>query len=124
MQDPKLSVRMYTALATALARLDGKDVNEKSLADYFAKRLADDSTPPALRAMLLRQVPATHPKLTVDLLAKLLKTDDAALKMEAVRALVEHPSAKKSEPLLGVLRNPKLSPSMRGFAMIGLDDRA
>ncbi len=32
MNDPKLSVRMYVAYATALARLDGKDVNERSLA--------------------------------------------------------------------------------------------
>ena len=45
MQDPKLSVRMVLACATALARLDGQEVNEKSLADYFAKRLADDATP-------------------------------------------------------------------------------
>lgn len=124
MADPKLSVRMYMAYATALARLDGQEINEKSMADYFAKRLADDSTPPALRAMLIRQVPATHPKLTVDLLTKLLKSDDAPLKLEAVRALVEHPSAKRSTPLLEVFRNPKLGTSLRAYAMIGLADRA
>jgi putative membrane-bound dehydrogenase-like protein len=124
MTDPKLSVRMYLAFATALARIDGQEVSETRLADYFAKRLADDATPPALRAMLLRQVPATHPKLTVDLLGKLLKLDDAALKLEAVRALVEHPSPKRGGPLLDVLRNPKLSPSIRGLAMVGLDNRA
>jgi putative membrane-bound dehydrogenase-like protein len=120
MADPKLSVRMYMACATALARIDGQEVSEKSLADYFAKRLADDSTPAGQRAMLLRQMPANHPRLTVDLLAKLLKSDDAALKLEVVRALAEHPNQKKHEPLLQVLRNPKLAPSLRGFAMIGL----
>ena len=123
MADPKLSVRMYMACATALARLDGKEVNERTLANYFAKRLADDSTAPAQRAMLLRQVPATHPNLTVDLLTKLLKSDDAALKLEAVRALAEHPSSKRYDPLLEVLRNPKLSVPMRGFAILGLNDR-
>jgi putative membrane-bound dehydrogenase-like protein len=123
MADPKLSVRMYMACATALARIDGKEVNEKSLADYFAKRLAEDETPAAQRVMLLRQVPATHPKLTVDLLAKLLKSDDVALMMEAVRALAEHPSPKRHDPLLEVLRNPKLSVPMRGFAILGLNDR-
>ena len=121
--DPKLSVRMYTAYATALARLDGRDVNEKSLADYFAKRLADDATPPALRAMLLRQVPATHPKLTIDLLAKFVNSDDAALKFEAVRALVEHPSSKRHGPLLDVFRNPKLGTNLQAFALLGLTDR-
>ena len=122
--DPKLSVRMYMAYATALARLDGKDVNEKSLADYFAKRLADDATPPALRAMLLRQVPATHKMLTVDLLGKLLKSEDAALKMEAVRALVEHPNPQKSGPLLDVFRNPKLPIALRAFATLALGAEA
>ena len=124
MKDSKISVRLYTACATALARFDGKDVNEKSLADYFAQRLADDKTPPGQRAMLLKQVPATHKALTVELLAKWLISDDAALQFEAVRALAEHPSKKRHEPLLEVLRNPKLDAPMRGFAMIGLDDRA
>ncbi len=124
MADPKLSVRMYMACATALARIDGKEVSEKSLADYFAKRLADDSTAPAQRAMLLRQVPATHPKLTVELLAKLLKSDDAGLKMEAVRALVEHPSKKRHDPLLKVFRSTKLDTHLRAYAMLGLTDRA
>ncbi|MBI2806404.1 MAG: c-type cytochrome [Planctomycetes bacterium] len=121
MTNPKLSVRMYIACATALARLDGKDVNERSLADYFAKRLADEKTPPAQRAMLLKQVPATHPKLTVDLLTRLLKTSDAALKMEVVRALVEHPNLNREYPLLEIFRNEKESPSLRRYAMLPLE---
>ncbi len=121
--DPKLSVRTYTALATALARLDGKDVNEKSLADYFAKRLADDATPPALRTQLIKQVPATHKTLTVELLTKFLKSDDAALKLEAVRALVEHPSTKRHKPLLDVFENTQLGTHMRAFALLGVLDR-
>ncbi|MSU80344.1 MAG: c-type cytochrome [Gemmataceae bacterium] len=124
MQDPKLSVRMYQALATALARIDGKDVNENSLADYFAKRLTDDATPIAQRATLLRQVPASHKALTVDLLTKLLKSDDGALKLETVRALVEHTSAKRHDALLGVFRDAKLATPLRAFAMVGLSDRA
>ncbi len=124
MQDPKLSVRMYLACATALARLDDQEVSETKLADYFAKRLDDDKTPAALRVQLLKQVPATHKLLTVELLAKLLQSDDAAVKLEAVRALVEHPNPKRAGPLLELLRNPKLSPSIRGYALVGLDDRA
>ena len=124
MKDPALNVRMYMAYATALARLDGQEVNERSLADYFAKRLADDATPPEQRVMLLRQVPATHPKLTVDLLGKLLAQNDDALKLEAVRALAEHPNPKRSGPLFEVLRNPKLGVPLRAFAMLGLADRA
>ncbi len=124
LKNPNLSVRMHLALATALARLDGQEVSETRLADYFAKRLADDKTPPAQRAMLLRQVPASHPKLTVDLLTKLLKSDDAALKLEAVRALAEHPNPKRSTPLLAVFRDAKLGTGLRAFALLGLAERA
>jgi len=122
MNDPTLSVRMYTAYATALARLDGQDVNETKLADYFAKRLGDDAALPALRAQLLKQVPTSHKSMTVELLAKLLKSDDASLKFEAVRALVDHPNAKRGMPLLDVFRDPKLATSMRAFAMLGVSD--
>lgn len=121
MADPKLSVRMYVACATALARIDGKNVDERSLADYFAKQLADDKTPAAQRAMLLRQVPATHPKLTIDLLVRLLKSEDATLKMESVRALVEHPNPKRHGLLLDVLRNPKELTALRAYATLGID---
>jgi putative heme-binding domain-containing protein len=114
---------MYTALATALARIDGKDVNEKSLADYFINRLNQDRTSPAQQALLLRAVPATHPKLTVDLLKFLLASGDDAVKLEAVRALAEHPSPKKNGPLLEAFRNAKLPALLRGFALVGLDDR-
>jgi len=68
-------------------------------------------------------VPATHPKLTVDLLTQLLKSDDSALKTEAVRTLVEHPHAKRCEPLLETLRNPKAATSIRAFALLGLADQ-
>jgi putative heme-binding domain-containing protein len=124
MTDPKLSVRMYMAYATALARLDGQPVNEQSLADYFAKRLADDATPPALRAMLLRQVPANHPKLTIDMLTKLLKADDDVLKFEAVRALVDHPNGNRQKVLLDVFRNARFADSTRAFATLGLGGEA
>ncbi len=124
MADPKLSVRMYLACATALARIDGKEVNERSLADYFASRLADDKTPAVQLPMLLRQVPASHPKLTVDLLTKMLQSDDVALKVEVVRALVEHSNPKRHGPLLDVFRDAKLTTSLRAFATLGLGAEA
>jgi putative membrane-bound dehydrogenase-like protein len=123
MRDPGLNVRMYLALATALARIDGNAVSDAALADYFADRLPDDKTPPALRVQLLRQVPASHPRLTLKLLAKLLAVNDDSVKLEAVRALVEHPSSKRTEPLLDVLANGKLDWGTRAFAILGLVDR-
>jgi putative membrane-bound dehydrogenase-like protein len=123
MRDPRLNVRMYLALATALARIDGNAVSDGALADYFADRLPDDTTPPALRVQLLRQVPSSHPRLTVKLLGKLLAVNDDGVKLEAVRALVEHPSPRRTEPLLDVLANRKLDRGTRAFAVLGLVDR-
>ncbi len=120
MTDPKLSVRMYIACATALTRIDGKNVDERSLADYFAKRLADDSTPAAQRAMLLRQVPATHAKLTVELLSQLAKSKDDSLQFEAVRALAEHPNMKRTTPLLYAYREANRPTATRAFATLAL----
>jgi putative membrane-bound dehydrogenase-like protein len=124
LEDPKLDVRMYLAYATALARLDGQEVSETRMADYFAQRLQDDAVPAPLRIQLLRQVPSAHPKLTVNLLGKLLAQTDEALKLEAVRALVEHPNPKRTALLQQVFRNPKLADSLRAHATLGLTDPA
>jgi putative membrane-bound dehydrogenase-like protein len=123
MENPKLDVRLYLAYATALARIDGQEVNEAALADYFAKRLADDTAPAALRVQLLRQIPSTHSRLTMNLLGKLLTVNDDALKLEVVRAFIEHPNPKRTEPLLAVLGNAKLNRDIRSFAVLGLLDR-
>jgi putative membrane-bound dehydrogenase-like protein len=124
MANPKLSVRIYLACATALARIDGKEVSDKSLADYFAKQLADDSLPNAQRAMLLRQVPANHPKVTLDLLRKFLAQNDDSLRFEAVRALVDHPTANRDDELEKVLDEPRFKKTIRAYATIGISDQS
>jgi len=123
-KNPKLNVRMYFAYATALARLDDKQVNETQLADYFFDRLADDSTPPAMRVLALQLVPAKHGRLNVGFLQKLLAHEDRALRLEAVRTLAEHPDGKRFNVLLDVMRNPSLGDEVRAQAVLGLADKA
>jgi putative membrane-bound dehydrogenase-like protein len=122
--NPKLNVRMYLAYSTALARLDGQEVNEAKLADYFLVRLADDRSPAELRAKALQMVPPTHPKLTIDLLGKLLAQDDTALQLEAIRTLAEHRDPKRGRLLLDTARNAKLSDAVRAQAVLGLSERS
>ncbi len=124
LKDRKLNVRMYAAYATALARVDGKEVNEASLADYFLERIADAATPADRRRLALQQVPAAHKKLTVSLLGKLLTADDPALQREAVRALAEHPDAKRQEILLDAARDGRRGDEVRAHALAGLAERA
>jgi putative membrane-bound dehydrogenase-like protein len=122
--NPGLNVRMYLAYSTALARLDGQEVNESKLADYFLVRVADDRSPADLRAKALQMVPPTHPKLTLDLLDKLLAPNDPALRLEAVRTLAEHRDPKRVRLLLDAARNEKLPDAVRAQAILGLSERS
>jgi len=124
LKDRKLNVRMYLALSTALARVDGQEVNEAKLADYFLERVADDRSPADLRVKALQMVPPSHKKLTAELLGKLLAQDDPALRLEAVRTLAGHPDPKRGEMLLAAACNEKLDDALRAQAILGLADRS
>ena len=113
LKDRTLNVRLYMGFSTALARLDNQEVNEAKLAEYFLDRVADERSPADLRVKALQMVPATNPRLTTDLLGKLLAQDDAALRLEAVRALAEQSGAKRTQLLLEVVRDAKQSDAVR-----------
>ena len=120
MKDPTLNVRLYLAYSTALARLDKQEVNDAKLADYFLDRLADDRSPPGLRVKALQMVPPRNPRLTPDLLGKLLAVDDAALRLEAVRTMDEQAGPKRTQLLLDVVRDAQQSDALRAQAVAGL----
>ena len=124
LKDPKLSVRLYFAFTTALARLDGNDVNEGKMADYFFTRLTDADSSPALKIAALQLVPTTHKKLTLDVLGALVKDNDAGVRREAVRALSEHPNPGRFTILLEAARNPRFDVNTRAEAIVGLAERA
>jgi putative membrane-bound dehydrogenase-like protein len=124
LNNPKLNVRMYLAYSTALARVDGQEVNEAKLADYFMVRLADDRSSAELRVKALQMVPASHPKLKIELLSRLLAQDDAALRLEAVRTLAEHPDQRRTRLLLDAARNEALPEMVRAQAVLGLSVRS
>jgi putative membrane-bound dehydrogenase-like protein len=119
-----LNVRMYSAYATAVARIDGREVSEAKMAEYFLGRLRDERSPPAIRVRALQLIPATDSQLTVDFLAGLLHQPDAALRLEAARALAEHPSPKRTAVLLAAARDRRLGDAVRAQAILGLAGRA
>jgi putative heme-binding domain-containing protein len=124
MKNKAMNIRMFLACSTALARIDNREVNETQLADYFFGRLTDKASAPAVRVMALQLIPRTHAKQTVDLLSQLLHDPDPALQLEAVRALSEHPSAKRWPILAAAARNRKLSDDVRAQALVGLAGQA
>jgi putative membrane-bound dehydrogenase-like protein len=124
LKDRHLNVRMYSAYSTALARLDNQEVNEAKLADYFMERLDDRESSAALRVKALQLIPPAHPKLTLQLLDKLLHQADPALRLEAARALSEHPNPKRKPLLLAAARNSDLAESVRAQAVLGLAEQS
>jgi putative membrane-bound dehydrogenase-like protein len=124
LKNRNLTARMYFAYSTALARVDNQEVNEAKMAEYFFERLADEHSSPALRMKALQLIPPKNPKLTLDLLRKLIAQEDATLRLEAVRTLCEHPSSKRFDVLLAAAQNPQWSNDVRAQAILGLAERS
>ncbi|MDR3636104.1 MAG: HEAT repeat domain-containing protein [Isosphaeraceae bacterium] len=124
LKDPGLNVRMVSACATALARLDNQDVSEARMADAFFERLASDQNPVGTRIRMLQLMPANHPRLSVDFLAKLLGHADPALRLEAARALSEQRSPRRGAVLKRVALDPSSREDVRAEAIVGLADQA
>jgi putative heme-binding domain-containing protein len=124
LKDRNLNVRMYMAYSTALARVDKQEVNEAKMADYFVGRLAEESASPALRVKALQLIPPTHPRLTLDLLNKLINQPQTALQLEATRALCEYPKLDRFPLLLKIASDSKLGNDVRAQAILGLAEQS
>lgn len=124
LQERSLNVRMYMAYSTALARVDKQEVNEAKMADYFVARLGDEKASLDLRVKALQLIPPGHPKLTLDLLAKMLDQPERPLQLEAVRALCEYPKPERFAVLLKTAERSKLSDDVRAQAILGLAEQS
>jgi putative membrane-bound dehydrogenase-like protein len=124
LQDRGLNVRLYFACSAALARLDDRDVSEARMADYFLDRLRDEKSSPALRVLALQMIPASHPKLTLELLNGLLTRGEPALRREAMRSLCEHPNTGRFRLLLAAMGDAHQADEVRAQAILGISEQA
>ncbi len=120
LKSPNLDPRAFIGLTTTLARLDDKPVNDDNLAAYFLDRLADKTATPAMQLMALRAIPATHKKLPTDQLLALLKQDDAAFRIEALRALKDRADPKATPAVLAIAKDVKQPVAVRAQALVAL----
>lgn len=120
LQDPALDPRAFLAFTTTLARIDNQPVNEDGLAGYFVNRLMDEKAPAAARLMALRSVPAAHAKLRPETLVGLLRQDDPAFRIEALRALKDRADPKAAAAVRAVARDPKQPAAVRAQAVVTL----
>jgi putative heme-binding domain-containing protein len=124
LRDPRLSIRLFQAYSTALARIDNQDVSEAKMADFFVARLGQDHVPASARIMALRMTPPNHPQLKIDLLQKLLKESDPKLRLEVVLLLCEHSSPQRFAMLREIACDAHEDRQVRAQALVGLADRS
>ncbi|MFT3878393.1 MAG: c-type cytochrome [Gemmatales bacterium] len=123
MNDPKLSVRMMMAYATALARIKGEAVSDASLADRFSDRLNEAGLDEAMKLQLLRLIPPSNKKLTIKLLQKLLQSNNEPLRQGVVLTLCLHPQSERKAVLKSIAADEKNSSDLRALAQLGLLDQ-
>jgi len=120
LKNPKLDPREFIALTTALARLDDKPVNDDGLADYFIARIADKTAPLPTRLMALRSVNVLHGKFKTEMLTGLLDIDDAAFRIEVLRALKDRNDPKPAVPIAAMAKDAKQPVRVRAQAILTL----
>src|SRR5262245_33987542 len=120
LKSPSLDPRAFVGLATTLARLDDKPVNEDALAGYFLDRLNDKAAPAAARLMALRAIPATFAKLRTEQLTDLLRQEDPAFRVEALRALKDRGDSKAVAAVRELVRDTRQPSNVRAQALVTL----
>jgi putative membrane-bound dehydrogenase-like protein len=122
-----LNPRDFLAVVTALARLDGKAVNEQALAEYFLQRIHNQSTPIPLRLAALRALPANHRSLAPELLLRLLSKGSSEWKVEVLRLLKDRGDRKVLPSVAKLASDSQMSTAVRCQALVtlsALTDRA
>ncbi len=116
----EVDLRLFTALHTALARLDGKAVDEKALADAFFQSVKDPTAPFALRRAALQALPASYKPLTTQQLISWLADADDFWKMEVLRCLKERGDKQAVGAVYALAADPRQNPSVRCQAILTL----
>jgi putative membrane-bound dehydrogenase-like protein len=119
-KEPNLDPREFVALATTLARLDDKPVNEDSLSSNFVARLLDPAVPASARVMALRGIPMTYAKLKTNQLADLLRNDGTAFRIEILRALKDRTDPAAARAVHDLAADTKQPAAVRAQALVTL----
>ncbi|HJZ90670.1 MAG TPA: HEAT repeat domain-containing protein, partial [Gemmataceae bacterium] len=120
LKSPSLDPRAFVGLATTLARLDDKPVNEDALASYFLARLIDKSAANSARLMALRAIPASFKPLRTEQLTELLRHDDPAFRIEGLRALTDRGDAKAAPVIREIAGDNRQPVAVRAQALVTL----
>jgi putative membrane-bound dehydrogenase-like protein len=115
--------QLFEGCLAALEMIDGtkRSPTDEWLGEqYVVRMLLDPQAAPTVRRQALRTLRPSHPELTLARLEKLLADEDAAVRLEAIRTLRDHPAADRHRLLLSVAANSQQSERERAEAMMGL----
>lgn len=113
--------RLFIALNTALARLDGRAVDEKALADAFFQSVKNPATSPGMRCAALRALPASYKPLTTRQLVQWLSDQkDFGLIIEVLRLLKERGDKQAAEAVYALAVDPRQPVPIRCQAILTL----
>ncbi|HEV3417890.1 MAG TPA: PVC-type heme-binding CxxCH protein [Pirellulales bacterium] len=116
---------LFNACVAALELLDGTQRPDEFHGEsYAAKVLGDDQSSDAMRRLALRMLSPDHPALSIERLKGYLDSPDAALKLEAIKALRASPLPERFAVLADVARNAKRPADARAEAIVGLAESA
>ncbi len=115
LQQPGLSPDLFSAALTSLALIGGAKPDEANTGGgvYLERMLDDVSTPAALKARALRRLPAESKVLSLERLRGWLSSDEAALRLEAVRSLRTAADAPKLDLLAELAADEKKPAGLR-----------
>lgn len=115
-----LDPRTFQALATTLARLDDRPVDENAVATYLLDRFKDERTLVPARIQILRAVPANHGKLKTEQLTEQLKLDVPAYRVELLRALKDRGDKKAAGTVKSLAGDRGQTVAVRAQAVVTL----
>ncbi|HEY2148315.1 MAG TPA: hypothetical protein VGH32_10285, partial [Pirellulales bacterium] len=112
---------LFNGCVAALELIDGTQKPDEFHGEkYAANVLLDEQSSVEVRRLALQMLPPDHPALSIERLNGFLDSPDAALKLEAIRALRASPAPGRLALLADLARDTKLPVAMRADAIVGL----
>lgn len=118
-----MTPELFLATLAALEMLDGRnpaDFDKTPAEQYVVPLLKDEKRSPAVRAQALRLVSPTDKLLDAAFFASLLKSEDASLRLEAVRTLQLASPDVSGNLLRELAASDSLDEQLRAEALVGL----